>query len=96
MKVIVAPDSFKGSLTAVEAAQAMAAGISDADPSIETVMLPAADGGEGTMSSLVRRDWWEKSYPSLYKIRLAEKSRRAMAFLGMKKHVSLKLQKHLD
>lgn len=53
MKVVVAPDSFKGSLTAVEAAEAMAAGIYDADPSIETVMLPAADGGEGTMSSLV-------------------------------------------
>jgi len=53
MKVVVAPDSFKGSLTAVQAAQAMVAGIYDADPSIETVMLPAADGGEGTMSSLV-------------------------------------------
>ncbi|MBO0586959.1 glycerate kinase [Sporosarcina sp. E16_8] len=53
MKVVVAPDSFKGSLTAVQAAQAMAAGIRDADPSIETVMLPAADGGEGTMDSLV-------------------------------------------
>ena len=53
MKVVVAPDSFKGSLTAVQAAQAMAAGICDADPSIETVMLPAADGGEGTMASLV-------------------------------------------
>ena len=53
MKVIVAPDSFKGSLTAVQAAQAMAAGIRDADPSIETVLLPAADGGEGTMGSLV-------------------------------------------
>ena len=39
LKVVLAPDSFKGSLTAVEAAQAMAAGIYDADPSIETVML---------------------------------------------------------
>lgn len=53
LKVVVAPDSFKGSLTAVQAALAMAAGICDADPSIETVMLPAADGGEGTMRSLV-------------------------------------------
>lgn len=40
-------------MTAVQAAQAMAAGIRDTDPSIETVMLPAADGGEGTMDSLV-------------------------------------------
>ncbi|XKI12229.1 Glycerate kinase [Sporosarcina sp. ANT_H38] len=40
-------------MTAVQAAQAIAAGIRDADSSIETVMLPAADGGEGTMDSLV-------------------------------------------
>ncbi len=53
MIVVVAPDSFKGSLTAIQAAQAMAEGIRDADPSIEIVMLPAADGGEGTMDSLV-------------------------------------------
>lgn len=53
MKIIVAPDSFKGSLTAVEAAKAMEAGIKDYDSTIETVLLPAADGGEGTMSSLV-------------------------------------------
>ncbi|WP_252501744.1 glycerate kinase [Sporosarcina sp. Marseille-Q4943] len=53
MKVIVAPDSFKGSLTAIEAAEAMAAGIRDVDPDIQTVLLPAADGGEGTMRSLV-------------------------------------------
>ncbi|WP_262174731.1 glycerate kinase [Saccharococcus sp. Marseille-Q5394] len=53
MKVILAPDSFKGSLTAIEAAEAMAAGIRDVDPGIQTVLLPAADGGEGTMRSLV-------------------------------------------
>ena len=53
MKIIVAPDSFKGSLTAVQAAQAMEAGIREYDPTINTVLLPAADGGEGTMSSLV-------------------------------------------
>lgn len=53
MKVILAPDSFKGSLTAIEAANAMAAGIRDIDANIQTVLLPAADGGEGTMRSLV-------------------------------------------
>lgn len=53
MKIILAPDSFKGSLTAIEAAQAMKQGIHDYDPSIETVLLPAADGGEGTICSLV-------------------------------------------
>ncbi|WP_432363317.1 glycerate kinase [Sporosarcina sp. UB5] len=53
MKVILAPDSFKGSLTAIEAAEAMAAGVRDVNPDIQTVLLPAADGGEGTMRSLV-------------------------------------------
>ena len=53
MKIVIAPDSFKGSLTAMQAAQAMVDGIHDVDPKIETVMLPAADGGEGTMVSLV-------------------------------------------
>ena len=53
LKIILAPDSFKGSLTAIQAAQAMAAGIHDYDPEIRTVLLPAADGGEGTMSSLI-------------------------------------------
>lgn len=53
MKVILAPDSFKGSLTAIEAAKAMAAGIHDVNRDVKTVLLPAADGGEGTMRSLV-------------------------------------------
>ena len=53
MEIIVAPDSFKGSLTAIKAAEAMAAGIHDYDPTISTLLLPAADGGEGTMNSLI-------------------------------------------
>ena len=40
-------------MTAIEAAEAMKQGIHDYDPSIKTVLLPAADGGEGTTSSLV-------------------------------------------
>ena len=48
MRIIVAPDSFKESLTSVEAAAAMAAGIHDADPAAEVVEVPIADGGEGT------------------------------------------------
>lgn len=53
MKVIIAPDSFKGSLTAEQAAEAMAAGIHDYDPAIEVILSPLADGGEGTVQSLV-------------------------------------------
>lgn len=53
LKIIIATDSFKGSLTAYEAAEAMARGVRDIDPSIKTTILPIADGGEGTMRSLV-------------------------------------------
>ncbi|WP_438312913.1 glycerate kinase [Sporosarcina sp. FA9] len=53
MKVIIIPDSFKGSLTAAQAAKAMAEGIYEYDPSIIPVLLSGADGGEGTMRSLV-------------------------------------------
>jgi glycerate kinase len=53
MKVIVAPDSFKGTLTAREAALAMAAGVRQAHPDAEIVLIPLADGGEGTMETLV-------------------------------------------
>lgn len=48
MTIIVAPDSFKGNLTAQEACKAIAEGIKEADPSINIQTFPMADGGEGT------------------------------------------------
>ncbi|RQD73306.1 MAG: glycerate kinase, partial [Halanaerobium sp. MSAO_Bac5] len=53
MKVLVAPDSFKGSLTALEAAENIKKGIKNFDSEIEVDLLPLADGGEGTVQSLV-------------------------------------------
>ncbi|KGA99016.1 glycerate kinase [Alkalihalobacillus alcalophilus ATCC 27647 = CGMCC 1.3604] len=53
MKIVIAPDSFKGSLSAVEAARAMEKGIKKAFTQAETVLVPVADGGEGTLESLV-------------------------------------------
>ncbi|SER66991.1 glycerate kinase [Psychrobacillus sp. OK032] len=53
MKIVVSPDSFKGSLTAMEAAREIAAGIKEVNPMIETVLLPVADGGEGTLEPLI-------------------------------------------
>ncbi|WP_152655464.1 glycerate kinase [Oceanobacillus sp. CFH 90083] len=53
MKIIVAPDSFKGSLSAVEAANAIDKGIKNAFPDAESVLIPVADGGEGTLETLV-------------------------------------------
>lgn len=53
MKIVISPDSFKGTLTSLQAAQAIEQGIKRANPSLETVLLPVADGGEGTMETLV-------------------------------------------
>lgn len=53
MKIIISPDSYKGTLSAVEVAKAMQKGILDVDHSIETIILPVADGGEGTLHSLI-------------------------------------------
>lgn len=53
MRVVVAPDKFKGSLTAVAAAEAMAAGVTDACPDAVVDRRPVADGGEGTLDVLL-------------------------------------------
>jgi glycerate kinase len=53
MLFIVAPDSFKGSLSAVEAANAMAEGIKNVFPNSIVKKIPLADGGEGTVEALV-------------------------------------------
>ena len=53
MKIIAAPDSFKGSLSAAQAARAIAEGALKAMPGAEIVELPLADGGEGTVDALV-------------------------------------------
>lgn len=53
MKVLIAPDSFKGSLSAPEVAALVEAGFSEVFPDWEYVLAPVADGGEGTVAALV-------------------------------------------
>jgi glycerate 2-kinase len=50
-RVVLAPDKFKGSLTAAEVAEALAAGMQEMLPGLETIMLPVADGGDGTVAA---------------------------------------------
>src|SRR5438128_12323548 len=52
-KVVIAPDKFKGSLSASQAAEAMARGVSRAAPGASIDRVPMADGGEGTVDALV-------------------------------------------
>ncbi|MGK3202244.1 glycerate kinase [Amycolatopsis sp. MEPSY49] len=53
MKVLVAPDKFKGSLTAAEVASAVASGLADVHPGLVVQELPVADGGDGTVDAAV-------------------------------------------
>ena len=53
MKAVIAIDSLKGSLSSIEAGQAIAEGIKKADAKAEVVIRPLADGGEGTVEALV-------------------------------------------
>ncbi|MDH6675271.1 glycerate kinase [Paenibacillus sp. LBL] len=51
--IVLAPDSFKESMTAKEVCEAMERGILKANPNVTCIHVPMADGGEGTMQSLV-------------------------------------------
>lgn len=53
MRIIIAPQSLKGSLTAAEAGQAIAQGVRVVYPEAEIDIVPVADGGEGTVQALV-------------------------------------------
>lgn len=53
MKIIIAPDSFKGSLTAIEVSDALEKGVREVFPEAHIEKIPMADGGEGTVECLV-------------------------------------------
>jgi glycerate kinase len=58
LTVLIAPDSFKGSLTSVEVARALAAGWTRARPDDRLVLAPLADGGEGTLVAIEAAGGW--------------------------------------
>ena len=53
MRILIAPQSLKGSLTAAEAGSAIAQGVQVVYPKAEIEVVPVADGGEGTVQALV-------------------------------------------
>jgi glycerate kinase len=58
MRIVIAPDSFKGSLSSVEVARALAAGWRRARPGDELLLAPLADGGEGTLDAIEAAGGW--------------------------------------
>ena len=53
MKIVISIDSLKGSLTSIEAANAIKTGILNVDSNSDIKIMPLADGGEGTVDALV-------------------------------------------
>ena len=60
MRILIAPDKFKGSLTAVEAAAAIAEGALRVYPDAVATQFPVADGGEGTLEAAVAAGYEER------------------------------------
>ena len=52
MKIVIAPQSFKGALTGKMAAKAIEQGVSSVYPKATTLLMPIADGGDGTLDVL--------------------------------------------
>ena len=59
LRVLLAPDSFKGSLSSVEVTRALAEGWARARPDDELISAPLADGGEGTLEAIAETGGWE-------------------------------------
>lgn len=62
MHILIAPDSFKESLSAAQVAQALQIGFSQALPDASFDLLPVGDGGEGTMAALTAALGWAEFY----------------------------------
>ena len=52
-KVILAPDSFKGTMSSMEICDIMETAIREVEPGCRVIKLPVADGGEGTVAAMV-------------------------------------------
>jgi glycerate kinase len=59
LRIVIAPDSYKGSLTSVEVASALARGWHETRPDDEVLLAPLADGGEGTLVAIAAAGGWE-------------------------------------
>lgn len=68
-KFVLAPDSFKESLSALEVCQAMEKGIKKVFPKAEIISMPMADGGEGTTDALIDATGGRRVYKK-YKVHL--------------------------
>jgi glycerate kinase len=100
MKIVVAPDSFKETLSAAQVAQAIAAGLRQARSDLEIDLCPMADGGQGTVAAMVAAMGGRLlsvpvvdalSRPRQAKFGLIERSDRKIAIIEMAQAAGLEL-----
>lgn len=77
-RVLLAPDKFKGSLTAAEVAAALAEGLVAGDPSLRITCAPVADGGDGTVAAAVAAGWTSVAVDSVGATRRPTRASYAM------------------
>lgn len=68
-RILVAPDSFKGTLTSVEVADCIEDGIKSVLPHVEVIKIPIADGGEGTLEAILCAD--EKNFFDIFEVKVS-------------------------
>ncbi|RKW70487.1 glycerate kinase [Galactobacter caseinivorans] len=61
MRIVLAPDKFKGSLTAAQVASRLEAGLAEVIPAVDVVRVPMADGGEGTVEAALAAGFCPRS-----------------------------------
>jgi glycerate 2-kinase len=92
-RVLVAPDKFKGSLTAAKVAQALAEGIRAERPDWAITELPVADGGDGTVAAAIAAGWSQTTVdttgPTGHPIRAAYATRGTSAVVELASAVGL-------
>ena len=85
MRILICPDSYKGSATAPEVAQAIREGIAYVDGSIECISLPVADGGEGSVSVIAS---WKLPEPETWLILMSSSAESTSAGVSQPNHTS--------
>lgn len=90
MKIVIAPDSFKGSISAKDLCSSISEGIKKEFPEATVIEVPMADGGEGTMENLIYATGGEV-YTTLAKDPLGRKIKSFYGVLGDKQTVIIEM-----
>jgi glycerate 2-kinase len=89
-QILIAPNAFKGSLTAAEAAKAMARGVLRARPDAKVVLMPIADGGDGLIDVIKGHGGGELAFVAVHGP-LGEKRRASYLWDTRRRHAVIEM-----